>query len=81
MNSNSHRVYGLLQQLEAAKIHYDLHRIRDDSIMIEVHVPGRYYEIEVFPDEHVEVEIFKSDGQIGGQEMIDDLFSTFTEKE
>lgn len=81
MTSTPHLVYRLLEELETAKIHYDLHRLRDDSIMILAQVPGSYYEIEVFPDERVEVEVFKSDGQIGGQEVIAELFANYSERE
>ena len=49
--------------------------------MIDAHVPGRRYEIEVFADESIEVEVFKSDGTIGGQELIDDLLANFAEPE
>jgi hypothetical protein len=35
--------------------------------MIEAVVPGRRYEIEVFSNGTIEVEVFKSDGSIGGQ--------------
>ena len=48
--------------------------------MIEAHVPGRYYEIEVFPDQRVEVEVYKSDGHIGGQELIDELLAKYSER-
>jgi hypothetical protein len=41
MSSTPHFVYRLLEQLDAAKIHYSLFRIREDTIMIEAHVPGR----------------------------------------
>ena len=76
-----HTVYRLLDQLERAKIFYVLRRVREDTIMIDAHVPGRRYEIEVFADESIEVEVFKSDGTIGGQELIDDLLANFAEPE
>lgn len=47
--------------------------------MVEAHVPGRHYEIEVFGDGHVEVEVYKSDGQIGGQELVDELLREFAD--
>ena len=76
---NGVSVYALLQQLEAAKIHYTLARVRDDTIMVEVSVPGRRYEIEVFSDGSVEVEIFVSDGHIGGEELLTDLFEKYSD--
>ena len=48
--------------------------------MVEAHVPGRHYEIEVFADGHVEVEVYKSDGQIGGQEAVDELLREFSDQ-
>ena len=57
-----HRFYTLLQQLERARIHYSLTRVRDDTVMIQAVVPGRRYEIEVFSDGSIEVEIFGTNG-------------------
>jgi hypothetical protein len=79
MSDSPHPVYRLLEQLDAAKIHYTLSRVRGETIMVEAHVPGRHYEIEVFADGHVEVEVYKSDGQIGGQEAVDDLVREFSD--
>jgi hypothetical protein len=69
----------VLEQLDAAKIHYTLSRVREETIMVEAHVPGRHYEIEVFADGHVEVEVYTSDGQIGGQEALDELLREFSD--
>jgi len=69
----------VLKQLDAAKIHYTLSRVREEAIMVEAHIPGRHYEIEVFADGHVEVEVYKSDGQIGGQEVMDELLREFSD--
>ena len=79
MSPSPHLVYQLLDQFEKAKIFYTLRRVREDTIMIEAHVPGRRYEIEVFSDETVEVEVFKSDGDIGGHQVIDDLLAKYSE--
>ncbi len=79
MNQTPHLVFRLLDQFEKAKIFYTLNRVREDTIMIEVCVPGRRYEIEVFSDESVEVEVFKSDGTIGGREVIEDLQANYSE--
>ena len=79
MSESPHPVYGILAQLEAAKIHFTLTRVRDDTVMIEAHVPGRHYEIEVFANAEIEVEIYKSSGDIGGQEMVDELLRDYSE--
>jgi hypothetical protein len=69
----------LLAELESARIHFTLNRVREDTVMIEAAVPGRHYEIEVFSDESVEVEVYTTDGNIGGQEVIDDLLARLSD--
>jgi hypothetical protein len=71
MSDSTHPLYRILAQLESAKIHFTLTRVRDDTVMIEAHVPGRHYEIEV--------EVYKSDGQIGGQDFVDELLRDYSE--
>jgi hypothetical protein len=73
-------VYALLRRLDSARIHYTLARVRDDTIMVEVVVPGRHYEIEVFASGDVEVEVFRSDGHLGGPEMLDELFENYSDR-
>ena len=79
MNDSPHPLYRIIAQLEAAKIHFTLARMRDETVMIEAHVPGRHYEIEVFADGKIEVEVFKSHDQIGGQELVDELLRDFSD--
>ena len=78
MKVSPHPVYQVLKQLDSAKIHYTLTHARDDTIMVAAHIPGRHYEIEVFADGHVEVEIYKSDGQIFGEEALNSLLIDFS---
>ena len=70
-----HRLYTLLQQLDRARIHYTLTRARDDTVMIQAAVPGRRYEIEVFSDGTLEVEVFGSTGSLSGEEAVDELLA------
>ncbi len=79
MSQTGHLIYRLLEQFDRSKIYYTLRRVRENTIMIEAVVPGRRYEIEVFSDETIEVEVFKSDGSIGGQELIDELLAKCSE--
>lgn len=78
---NGVSLYALLQRLEAAKIHYTLGRVRGGAIMVKVSVPGRRYEIEVFSDGSVEVEIFAGDGHIGGAELLTELFEKYPDSD
>ena len=42
-------------------------------------VPGEKWEIEFFAEGHVEVERYRSDGQVGGDEMLETLFREFSD--
>ena len=77
--AKGHRLYTLLQQLERARIHYSLTRVRDDTVMILAVVPGRRYEIEVFSDGSIEVEIFGSTVDLRGEEAVDELLANYSD--
>lgn len=62
--SVSHPVYKILQDLEAAKIHYRLERYREDTIMICLTVVGARIEIEVFNNGNIETSIFNGNEDI-----------------
>jgi len=79
MSDSVHPVYQMLAKLDAAKIYYTLDKTRDETVMILAQVPGRHYEIEVFADGEIEVEIYKSSGEIGGQELVDELLRDFSD--
>ena len=78
-HAKSHRLYTLLQQLDRARIHYSLTRVRDDTVMIQAVVPGRRYEIEVFSDGSVEVEIFGTTVDLRGEEAVDELLANYSD--
>ena len=79
MSDSTHPVYQILAKLDAAKIYYTLDKTRDETVMILAQVPGRHYEIEVLADGQIEVEIYKSSGEIGGQELVDELLRDFSD--
>jgi hypothetical protein len=79
VSDSPHPLYRILAQLEAAQIHFTLTRVREETVMIEANVPDRHYEIEVFANGEIEVEVYKSDSQIGGQELIDELLRDYSE--
>jgi len=79
MSDSPHPVYQILAKLDAAKIYYTLDKTRDETVMILAQVPGRHYEIEVLADGQIEVEIYKSSGEIGGQELVDELLRDFSD--
>ena len=63
-----------LDQLDEADLHYTLSSVREGSVLVAVTVPGERWEIEYMADGDVEVELFKSDGEIHDDGLIADLF-------
>ncbi len=49
--------------------------------MITVAVPGERWEIEFLSDGSVEVEKFISNGEIAGEESLNELFARYSEQE
>ena len=76
----------LLERLEEKKIYYRLNKTRDDTIMIEVAVPGQRWEIEYNtygkPPEancKIEIEKFVSNGILYDESELDTLFRDFSD--
>jgi hypothetical protein len=64
-----------LDKLEDAKISYRLDHIRD-SVLVELAVPGERWEVEFFPDGHVETERFRGTGTVDRDaSVLDTLFT------
>ncbi|SMG45157.1 hypothetical protein [Paraburkholderia susongensis] len=71
-----HSLYGLLDRLDAAKIHYSLSRQRPGTVLVSVTVVGQRIEIDVFNDGHMEVSRFVGHEDIeGGAELIDSIIA------
>ena len=68
-----------LDRLDGADIHYTLTSVREGAVMVGVTVTGEHWEIEFMADGDVEVEVFKSDGEIGDLSIIEDLFRRHAE--
>ncbi len=65
-----------LNALEESGIYYKLNKVRD-AIMVEIAVPGERWEVEFMNDETVEVEIFKSIGEIEDESVLNRLFKDY----
>ena len=73
-----------LEKLEEKKIHYTLNKIRDDTIMADVVVPGQRWEIEFntygeTSNYTVEIEKYLSDGTIYDEKELEVLFRDFSD--
>jgi hypothetical protein len=66
-----------LTKLEEAQITYSLAHQRDETVMVNVAIPGERWEIEFFEDGTVEIERFRSNGEIDSEAVLSDLFNTY----
>lgn len=75
------KLVSFLKNLEQQEIVYTLAHHRDEAIMVIVAVPGERWEIEFLSDGSVEVEKFISNGEIAGEESLNELFAHYPEQE
>jgi len=73
-----------LEKLEKHKMDYRINKIRDDTIMVEVIVPGQWWEIEFntygeSSSYTVEIEKYLSDGTIYDETELEVLFRDFSD--
>ncbi len=73
------KLLNFLRRLEECKIHYRMEHNREDSVMVITDVPGQKWEVEFFNDGNVEIEIFKSDGQIQKEIEVERFFKEFSD--
>jgi hypothetical protein len=65
----------LLDRLDEAGIHYTLASVSEGAIMVSIDAPGEeHWEVEFMSDGDIEIEVFKSDGQVFDYSIIEDLF-------
>jgi hypothetical protein len=77
--TNISEVFAVLRRLDAARIRYRLEQTRDDAIAIEVVLPGERWEIEFLETGEIEIEIFRSNGEILDAHALDDLCARFSD--
>jgi hypothetical protein len=68
------RLMEFLADLERHGLHYTLASSREEAVMVEVATPGIRWEVEFFTSGDIEVERFTSDGHIGGEELLAELW-------
>lgn len=64
----------LLDRLDEEEIRYTVESLREGAIMVTACVEGERWEIELMADGDMEIEIFKSNGDIYGDDMLEELF-------
>ena len=73
-------LYSFLEALDKRKIFYRLGRVREDTVMVEVTVPGERWEVEFFGDGEVEIEVYRSEGKILDESAITDMLQRNAEQ-
>ena len=63
-----------LDRLDTHDLHYTLSSIRESSILVSVVLSEERWEVEFTADSEVEVEVFRSDGEILDEDALEDLF-------
>lgn len=68
-----------IASLQRAKIPYSLAVTRDDAITILATVPGQRWEIDVFRNGSVDLDVFQSEGGIQSEERLTELVARFAD--
>lgn len=63
-----HPLFSLLRELDAANIHFQIGRYRDETVLVTLTVVGERIEVDVFEDGHMEVSRFPGSESIVGDE-------------
>jgi len=79
MNDNLEKLLSFLNRLNEVHISFSLSQIRRETIMVLISVPGEHWEVEFFEDGSIEIEIYKSDGEIYDGKKLDELFDKFSD--
>ena len=81
MKNQFNELIALLERLDEAKIHYTIEHSRDNAIQITAFAPGEYWEIEFIENEGIEIERFRSNGEIYEASILEELFALCSDEE
>ena len=65
---------GFLSRLDDHHVPYSLGSVRPEAIMVQFSLPGERWEVEFLAGGTVEIERFRSDGQIADESALDGLW-------
>lgn len=69
------KAHGLSERLNAAGIWNEVRLFREDGLTVLAHVPGEYWEIDLLADGTVDVEVFRSKGELESESAIERLIA------
>lgn len=64
----------LLDRLDEEEIRYTLASIREGAVLVTAALEGERWEIEFMSDGEIEVEIFRSNGDLYDEAMLEEMF-------
>ncbi len=76
------KLSAFIYQLENAKIAFSLQHYREDAaVSVVVAVPGERWEVDFLNDGRVDVECFRSDGEIHYESVLSEWIARFSDEE
>jgi hypothetical protein len=79
MNNSFYKIMSILRRLEEAKNVHSVDHYREDAISIKAVVPGQRWEIDVLGDGRVDIEVFKSDGTLYDESMLENMIKDYSD--
>ena len=78
-SGGTEKIFSIIESLQQAKISYTLSVNREHAVTILALVPGHYWEIDVYKNGDVEVEVFSSNGEIMDESQLAALITKFSD--
>jgi hypothetical protein len=73
------RLLDFIRRLDEVGLSHRLKSVRPESVCVEVDVPGERWEVEFMEYGGIEIERFRSDGEISDESAIEILFHDYIE--
>jgi hypothetical protein len=64
------KLLDFLNRLDTAKMSYRLTHFREETVAVELAIPGERWEVEFFADGSIEIERFRSSGSVSADESL-----------
>ena len=81
MKNQFHQLLAFLERLDEADIFYTMEHSRDNAVRVTTFAPGEYWEIDVIENEGIEIERFRSNGEIHDESVLEELFALCSDEE
>ncbi len=68
-------IFMFIHELERREMYYNITSHRSDYIMVTVSVPGERWEVEFAQNGEIEIEVFRSNGNIFDENVLENLLN------